>query len=92
MKKILYFVFAASSLLMANCTQSQTNKVMDQKAAAKKYPDPQKVSASYTFPMKMTDAEWQQKLTKSQYNILREKGTEPAFSGKLNHFYEKGTY
>ncbi|MEO7210660.1 MAG: peptide-methionine (R)-S-oxide reductase MsrB [Chitinophagaceae bacterium] len=92
MKKILYFVFAASSLLMANCTQSQTNKVLDKKTADKKYPDPQKVSASYTFPMQMTDAEWQQKLTKSQFYILRQKGTEPAFSGKLNHFYEKGTY
>ncbi len=92
MKKILYLVFVSSSLLMVNCTQSQTNKGTDQKTTDVKYPDPQKVNAGYTFPMKMSNTEWQQKLTKSQYFILREKGTEPAFSGKLNHFYEKGTY
>jgi len=92
MKKIMYLVFAASSLLLANCTQSQTKNTTGQKSADTKYPDPQKVEAGYAFPMKMTDAEWHQKLTKSQYYILREKGTEPAFSGKLNHFYEKGTY
>ena len=36
--------------------------------------------------------EWKKKLTSEQYNILREKGTEPAFSGKLLHNKEKGTY
>ncbi|MEO8116924.1 MAG: peptide-methionine (R)-S-oxide reductase MsrB, partial [Bacteroidota bacterium] len=92
MKKILYLVFVSSSLLMVNCTQPQTNKGMDQKTTDVKFPDPQKVNAGFTFPMKMSNTEWQQKLTKSQYYILREKGTEPAFSGKLNHFYEKGTY
>jgi peptide methionine sulfoxide reductase MsrB len=28
----------------------------------------------------------------AQYNILRQKGTEPAGSGKYNKFYEEGVY
>jgi peptide-methionine (R)-S-oxide reductase len=35
------------------------------------------------------DQDWQKKLSPEQYNILRQKGTEPAFSGALLH--EKGT-
>lgn len=31
-------------------------------------------------------------LSNEQYNILRRKGTEPAFSGKYYYFCEKGTY
>src|SRR5689334_11713692 len=36
--------------------------------------------------------EWKQKLTPEQYAITREKGTEPAFSGKYYHHHEDGTY
>ena len=35
---------------------------------------------------------WKKKLTAEQYKILREKGTEPAFSGELNKHYENGMY
>jgi peptide-methionine (R)-S-oxide reductase len=31
-------------------------------------------------------------LTPQQIEILRHKGTEPAFTGEYNHFYEAGTY
>lgn len=39
-----------------------------------------------------TDAEWKQILTKEQYYITRQKGTERAFSGALNNNKLKGTY
>lgn len=39
-----------------------------------------------------TDAEWQKTLTPAQYRILREKGTEPAFSGKYDEFFAEGAY
>lgn len=40
----------------------------------------------------MTEEEFKKKLTPAQYHILREKGTEPAFSGKLTLNKETGTY
>ena len=36
--------------------------------------------------------EWKKKLTKEQYKVLREKGTEPAFTGKYWNQHEKGIY
>ena len=42
--------------------------------------------------MKCSDEEFKQKLTPEQYEVLRKKGTERAFSGKLLHNKEKGTY
>ncbi|TFG18011.1 MAG: peptide-methionine (R)-S-oxide reductase [Promethearchaeota archaeon] len=35
---------------------------------------------------------WRQKLTKEQYRVLREKGTEPAFTGKYWNHHDKGFY
>lgn len=41
----------------------------------------------------MTDeAGWKRKLTDEQYHILREKGTEQPFTGKLLHNHETGMY
>jgi len=38
------------------------------------------------------DEEWKQRLTPLQYNVLRKKGTERAFSGELADNHAKGTY
>ncbi len=39
-----------------------------------------------------TDEEWQTCLTPEQYQVLREKGTERAFTGKYYKHKAKGTY
>ena len=39
-----------------------------------------------------TQAFWQKHLKSEVYNICRESGTERAFSGEYDKFYEKGTY
>ena len=57
-----------------------------------KYPDPPVATTATKYPMALTDAEWKARLTSDQYYILRQQGTERAFSGKYDHFYEKGTY
>jgi peptide-methionine (R)-S-oxide reductase len=49
-------------------------------------------SEAKKYPIQYTDAEWKARLTKEQYYLLRKRGTEPAGSGKYDHFYEKGTY
>ena len=39
-----------------------------------------------------SEQEWKKKLTPEQYRVLREKGTEMPFTGKLLHNKDKGTY
>jgi len=39
-----------------------------------------------------TEAEWKQELTPDQYRIMREKGTERAFTGETWNNHAKGTY
>ncbi|MFX0044113.1 MAG: peptide-methionine (R)-S-oxide reductase MsrB [Candidatus Hodarchaeota archaeon] len=41
---------------------------------------------------KISEDKWKKKLTKEQYKVLREKGTEPAFTGKYWNHHEKGIY
>ncbi len=39
-----------------------------------------------------SEAEWKAELTPEQYHILREKGTERAFTGKLYNNHDDGIY
>ena len=39
-----------------------------------------------------TDAEWKALLSPEEYQILRRKGTERAFTGKFDKHYKEGTY
>ncbi|MFN2439621.1 MAG: peptide-methionine (R)-S-oxide reductase MsrB, partial [Chitinophagaceae bacterium] len=51
-----------------------------------------KTNEASTYPMQLTDEQWKQRLTKEQYYILRQQGTEAPFTGKYDKFYKKGTY
>ena len=42
--------------------------------------------------IRKTDDEWRQQLTPEQFRITRQKGTEPAFTGKYNSSKEPGVY
>ena len=40
----------------------------------------------------MREEDWKKKLNPEQYHILRERGTEPAFTGKYRDTKDKGMY
>ncbi len=45
-----------------------------------------------TFEVNKTDQEWRNQLNDTQYRILRQSGTERAFSSSLNKIYKPGVY
>jgi peptide-methionine (R)-S-oxide reductase len=65
-------------LMFSSCSKSQeTQKTIVKKMEPK---------------IEKTDEEWKAQLTPEEYHVLREKGTEIAFTGDLWDNHEKGTY
>lgn len=83
MKAVVFYSFILSALLIGHSGFAQSKG---------KYPDPPIANSKTIFPVQHTDEDWKAVLTPTQYYILRQAGTERAFSGKYDHFYEKGTY
>ncbi len=50
------------------------------------------VKNSNKYPITKTENEWKNQLTSIQYYVLREAGTERAFTSSLNNNKEKGVY
>jgi peptide-methionine (R)-S-oxide reductase len=73
------FVFALAAFLVTSCGQAQSNQKREEKR-------------NNVYPMQLTEAQWKERLTPQQYTILREKGTEPAGTGKHDKNHQKGTY
>jgi peptide-methionine (R)-S-oxide reductase len=81
MKSQILVLLTGALIAFSACAQSQTQP----KSSSS-------VSTTTTFPVTKTDVEWKKILTPDQYNILREKGTEVAFTGAYWDNHEKGTY
>jgi peptide-methionine (R)-S-oxide reductase len=45
-----------------------------------------------TFRVQYSDAEWRKRLSPEQYRVLRQKGTERAYTGKYWDHHEPGVY
>ncbi len=69
------------AFLFSSCGNAQSGKMAMKET-----------SSQHSYPIKLTEAQWKEKLTPEQYNILRKKGTEVAGTGKYDHFFQKGTY
>jgi len=49
-------------------------------------------ASAKVYKVSYSDAQWRKRLTKAQYHILREAGTERAYSSPLNNEHRKGTF
>lgn len=47
---------------------------------------------THTFPVQLSEKEWESRLEPFQFSVLRKKATERAFTGDLNNNKKKGTY
>ena len=70
-------ILAFAVLLLPACSQNDSGKMASRNAE---------------FKLKKSEAEWKKELTPEQYYILREKGTERAFTGKYWDNHEAGIY
>ncbi|SFG54681.1 peptide-methionine (R)-S-oxide reductase [Palleronia marisminoris] len=48
--------------------------------------------AAAGFEVSLSEAEWRKRLTDAEYTVMREMGTERAFSSPLNEIKASGTY
>ena len=53
---------------------------------------PRMIGNGYSFPIRLSKAQWKARLTPEQYYILREQGTEASFSGKYWNNHRQGIY
>ena len=75
---VFYFFLFNSSILSQNLVDQKSIKNSNQTKQFKK--------------VKKTEDEWKKTLSPEEFRILREKGTERAFTGKYDGHFEDGTY
>ncbi|HTE29341.1 MAG TPA: peptide-methionine (R)-S-oxide reductase MsrB [Chryseolinea sp.] len=76
MKKTSLVLLLAMAAMLPSCAQSDKKQIEPPRA----------------YSTVKSEEQWKKELTPMQYHVLREKGTEPAFSGEYADNHEKGTY
>ena len=76
MKKLLFGVFTT---LLISCNAQEEHSA-------------NQVIENTNDKVILSEKDWKEKLTEEEFRVLRESGTERAFTGKFNKHYENGTY
>lgn len=79
MKWLKILAVLSLTVVVSACAQTKADKENKEKGAQHTY-------------LKKSDAEWRKELTPMEYYVLREKGTERAFTGTYWDNHEKGVY
>lgn len=77
MQKNTLILVLAVGLILPACSQTEKRKEDSPKSV---------------FKVTKSEEEWKKQLTPIQYQVLREKGTEAAFTGEYWDNHKKGTY
>ncbi len=78
--RLLFFV------LLGACTGAASAQPVDRERSDR-FSDP-----AIGQRLRLTDAQWRARLTAAEYHVLREEGTERAYSGRFHDHHERGLY
>jgi peptide-methionine (R)-S-oxide reductase len=93
METAKYLVVMLMGLAVAACDHRATAAADEKATAAATAPTTSPYNnVERTDKVTKTEAEWKKQLTPEQFNILREKGTERAFTGATWNNHDKGVY
>jgi len=82
--KINFLFIIAALCLLSFVSCAQKSKTSDMNKLTNEFPAEERINKS--------DEDWKKELSPEQYRILREKGTERAFTGKYWDNHEPGKY
>jgi methionine-R-sulfoxide reductase len=80
------------SLFVCNCTSGQQKNTTSQQPSTNTTMIDKSNTTTPIERVEKTDAEWRKSLTPEQYEILRQKGTERPYTGKLLNNKAEGVY